>query len=101
MARGCPRAGLSQGCGWSEGREDATAEACGGGRVVCVPLPGVRDGQDLAGGEQGDPVTEVERLVHVVGDEDDGRARAAQDVHEQVLHAGRGCADRGRRTARP
>ncbi len=58
-------------------------------------------GEHAAGLEDRDAVAELERLVDVVGDEDDGLAQLALQAAELLLQAGARDRDRWRRTARP
>ena len=51
--------------------------------------------------QYGDPVADEQRLVHVVGDEDDGRAGARARCRRAVAACWRGSGRPARRTARP
>ena len=64
---------------------------------------GVDDGLDAAGPRRHhrDAVGEIDRLLHVVGDEDHGLGRALPDAAAARSASGCGSAHRARRTARP
>ena len=70
--------------------------------IVLVEL-GVDDGLDAAGPRRHhrDAVGEIDRLLHVVGDEDHGLRRALPDARAAPPASGAGSARRARRTARP